>query len=137
MEYYNLRKAGNDIDLIASKEDINRLAHEYPQSLKDLWGDFGVVIDKFEIWKTIIYKDYDWYRDDALEREDFFVVSVDKLLYMKTLAFSVSKKYKDDMILLIDYLNKRSFNDYPMLKEENNRLISDIKDIKYIEKLGD
>jgi hypothetical protein len=47
MEYYGLRKAGVDIDIIITKEDFARLIKLYPTSLKDLWGDFGVAVYSF------------------------------------------------------------------------------------------
>ena len=41
MEYYGMRKAGADIDLVISEPDYQKLAR------KDLYGDLGVVINEF------------------------------------------------------------------------------------------
>ena len=50
MEYYGLRKAGEDIDFVITAEDYAHLAQMYPEEdLKDLWGDLGVCVDEFEI----------------------------------------------------------------------------------------
>lgn len=59
MEYYEMRKAGADIDLIITNEDYQTLAKEYPNQRKDLYGDLGLVIGKFEIWRSIAHLDYD------------------------------------------------------------------------------
>ncbi len=43
-------KAGSDIDFIITDEDYQKLAVKYPNQRKDLYGDLGLVIEKFEIW---------------------------------------------------------------------------------------
>ena len=68
MEYYDLRKAGDDIDFIVVKEDLAKLVEMYPKNLKDLWGDFGVAVHGFEIWKSIDYFDYD-YLSETLKKK--------------------------------------------------------------------
>jgi hypothetical protein len=42
MEYYGLRKAGADIDLVISLGDHANLKHQYPHHIKDLYGDIGI-----------------------------------------------------------------------------------------------
>lgn len=42
MEYYGLRKAGADVDLVISCQDHKRLVEKYPDHVKDLYGDIGV-----------------------------------------------------------------------------------------------
>ena len=41
MEYYGLRKAGDDIDFIVSGEDYEGLAKLYSENKKDLFGDLN------------------------------------------------------------------------------------------------
>jgi hypothetical protein len=53
MEYYGLRKSGQDIDFVVTPEDYEQLAHKYPDALKDIWGDLGVCVFEFEVWRTI------------------------------------------------------------------------------------
>ena len=73
MEYYGLRKAGDDIDFIASKEDVEALIQKYPKFVKDLWGDFGLKVYGLEIWKTIDYLYYEDYIGSAIEEDNYFV----------------------------------------------------------------
>lgn len=47
MEYYGLRQAGRDIDFVITAEDYERLAQQYPDDLRDLWGDLGVCVKGF------------------------------------------------------------------------------------------
>lgn len=67
MEYYGMRKSGADIDLIICDEDYQTLAHEYPDNRKDIWGDLGVVLEPFEIWRCIMLLNYDFYIKDAID----------------------------------------------------------------------
>ncbi len=41
MEYYGLRKHGDDIDFIVTDRDYQRLKVKFPDHRKDVWGDFG------------------------------------------------------------------------------------------------
>lgn len=53
MQYYGMRKAGADIDLLIENADYQALAEQYPDKRKDIYGDLGVVIGEFEIWRSI------------------------------------------------------------------------------------
>ena len=39
MEYYGLRKSGMDIDFVVSARDHQTLIQNYPDSVKDIYGD--------------------------------------------------------------------------------------------------
>jgi len=105
MEYYGMRKAGADIDLVICEEDYQALASKYPGNRKDIWGDLGVVIGPFEIWRCIMLLDYDFYIKDAVDEGAAFVVSLDRLLLMRVFAMDVPK-YMDDLKLMKDYYHR-------------------------------
>jgi len=102
MQYYGMRKSGADIDLVISDEDYQSLAHKYPEKRKDIWGDLGVVIGPFEIWRCIMLLDYDFFSKEAIEEDVVFVVSIDRLLLMRVFAREIPK-YKADLALLQNY----------------------------------
>lgn len=102
MEYYEMRKSGGDIDLIITDDDYQALARKYPDQRKDLYGDLGVVIDKFEIWRSIAHLDYDFFKKDAIEEENILIVSIDRLLWTRVCAMEV-EKYRKDLVLLKEY----------------------------------
>lgn len=133
MEYYGLRMAGNDIDLVACKNDIERLAKQYSQNLKDLCGDFGVVVAEFEIWKTIRYFDYQSLSQGAIEEENFLVIALDKLLIQKALAMDVEKCHKD-----LELIVKKTIKDLGVkqsaIKKENKQIIAQLEKHNYLEK---
>ena len=102
MEYYGLRKSGADIDLIICDEDYQSLAREYLDNRKDIWGDLGVVIEPFEIWRCIMLLDYDFYAKDAIDEGIAYVVSMEKLMFMRVLAME-TPKYMDDLKLIKEF----------------------------------
>jgi hypothetical protein len=119
MEYYGLRPAGADIDFVITRSDYTRLAAHYPDHLKDLWGDLGVCPFEFEIWTSICLFDYEYLSPGAIEEPAYRVISLEKLLFLKTLAYKI-EKYHRDMELLVerirsDRYEKRVTNLQPMI----------------------
>jgi hypothetical protein len=135
MEYYGLRKSGKDIDLIATEEDVLGLVKLYPTRVKDLWGDLGVCPFEFEIWKTIRFFDYSFYRENSIEKENYLIVSMEKLLFMKTLAIEKEKYLKDVMLIVQGFVNKQN-QLYKKITTQNKQLLEGIEGIVYIEKTG-
>ena len=111
MEYYGLRKSGADIDFVISSRDYERLAKKYPDNLKDLYGDLGVCVAEFEIWKTICLFDYNFLEKGAIEEQDYRVISLEKLLFLKALAMKVPK-YHRDLELIVDQLLQMQYQNY-------------------------
>jgi hypothetical protein len=107
MEYYGIRETKNDIDFVISPVDHERLIKQYPDNLKDIFGDIGVI--KFEIWNTIRTFDYDYLKDGAIERETYLVISVEKLFFLKTLAMYDDEKCRRDVKLIVDYVLKKAY----------------------------
>jgi hypothetical protein len=101
MEYYGLRQSGADIDLVVTAEDYSRLAHMYPDNLKEIEGDLGVCVFEFEIWKTISYFDYEFLSDGAIKEDSCLVISLEKLLFMKALCMK-EEKYRKDLELIVE-----------------------------------
>ncbi|MFV1977054.1 MAG: hypothetical protein ACC651_15030 [Candidatus Scalindua sp.] len=109
MEYYKLRDAGEDIDLVVSSIDHNRLKQQYPDHVKDLYGDIGVCEFEFEVWNQICSYDYEELKVGAVEEPSILIVSLDKLLFLKTLAIKEEKYYKD-VLLLVEEILKRKYS---------------------------
>jgi hypothetical protein len=109
MEYYGLRKAGADIDLVISESDHANLRHQYPHHIKDLYGDLGVCEFEFEIWNQICRYRYDELKVGAIEEPSVLIISLDRLLFLKTLAIKEEKYYRD-VLLLVDEILKRKYS---------------------------
>ncbi len=109
MEYYEMRKSGDDIDLIITDDDYQNLAQKYPDQRKDLYGDLGMVIDKFEIWRSIAHLDYNFFKKEANEEDNIFIVSIDRLLWTRVCAMEV-EKYRKDLELIKAYYYKKYTN---------------------------
>ena len=108
MEYYGLRKAGADIDFIISPRDHENLKNIYPDHIKDLYGDIGVCEYEFEIWNQICRCDYEELRVGAIEEDAILIISLERLLFLKTLAIKVEKYYQD-VLLLVDEILRRKY----------------------------
>lgn len=119
MEYYGIRKAGVDADMVITDDDYQRLAKIYPEKLRDAYGDLGVMIERLEIWRSIALLGYDFFNDNAKSVGTIKVVSLDKLLFSRVAAMDV-QKYKYDLILLKKYYLKH-FHVPSFLEEAETR----------------
>lgn len=109
MEYYGIRRSGDDIDLIITDADYQRLAQAHPDRRRDLYGDLGVAIGEFEIWRSIAHLDYEFFSKDAISEGAFRVISIDRLLWTRVCAMDV-EKYRNDLALMREYYYKRYTN---------------------------
>jgi hypothetical protein len=100
MEYYGLRMSGRDIDFVITPEDYQRLSQAYPDHLRDLWGDLGVCVFEFEIWKSICLFDYAFLSAGALDQGEYLIISLEKLLFLKAMAMNI-EKYHQDLELIV------------------------------------
>lgn len=109
MEYYNLRKAGADIDLVVSLRDHNKLKTQYPHHVKDLFGDIGICELDFEIWDQICRYNYAELKVGAIEKPSILIISLEKMLFLKTLAIK-EEKYYQDVLLLVEEILRRKYS---------------------------
>ncbi len=107
MEYYHLRPSGADIDFVITADDYERLARQYPDHLKNLGGDLGVCVYKFEIWKSICLFDYGYLSPGALDLDSYRVISMEKLLFLKALGMKVDKYHRDVELIVERFLKDR------------------------------
>ena len=135
MEYYDLRPAGADVDLIADLADVRRLITLHPTRVKDLWGDLGVCPLDFEIWTSICLLTYDDLSPGAIDRSDHLVISLEKLLLMKALAMH-KEKYLKDTQLIVQRLLRTQYEAHPTIAARNAALLDGIPGITYLERTG-
>ena len=109
MEYYGLRSAGEDVDFVLSHEDHVALERKFPDKVKDIHGDRGVCVSGLEFWDQICTFDYFHLRVGATEEDDYLVVSLDRLLFLKALAMEVPKSL-NDLELIVGLILKKAYN---------------------------
>ena len=122
MEYYGIRKSGMDIDVVICDYDYQKLSQLYPEKRKDIYGDLGVIIEPFEIWRSIALLDYDFYKPEAIEYDNVKMVSLERLLFMRVFAMDV-EKYMQDLNLMIEYYYN-NFRNKDFLSEANRHIPS-------------
>lgn len=108
MEYYGLRKAGADIDMVIHPADHAELLKKYPGHVKDLYGDIGICEFGFEIWNQICTFDYQNLKENAIEEDSYLVISLEKLMFLKALAMEVPKYHKD-LELIVKLILDRAY----------------------------
>lgn len=107
MEYHGLRKAGADIDLVISMNDHANLKKQYPDHIKDLHGDIGICEFEFEIWNQVCRYEYEELKAGAIETDSMLVISLERLLFLKTLAIKEEKYYRDGLLLVNEILKRK------------------------------
>jgi len=103
MEHYGLRKHGGDVDVLIADEDYQWLSDAYPEKKIDVWGNLGVIFEKYSFFRSVGHLDYNFYAVGAVEYEDFKVVSFERLFFMAAAAMRGEpkvKKRKDDFELV-------------------------------------
>ncbi len=108
MEYYGLRKAGNDIDFVVAEEDHRALVQRHPGKVKDIHGDIGVCVDGFELWNRICLFDYGFLKEGCVESGDICIAHLHKLLFLKALAMGLPK-YRQDLELIVQEILNRQY----------------------------
>ena len=103
MEYYGIRKHGDDIDFIVSNRDYLKLESRYRDYRKDRWGDLGVRVNEFEMFRSIWKFDYSYFNAGSIELDNLKVVSIDMLLRMQVFAMDSEEKNKNDVELIKTY----------------------------------
>lgn len=114
MEYYGIRKQGNDIDFIVTETDYHRLAANYPENQRDKWGDLILSVDHYEFLRSIFRLDYAFFAEGGIEYPHCKVISLEKLFFMKVLAFDNQpevKKHAQDYRLMLEYILQNFQND--------------------------
>lgn len=119
MEYYGLRKHGDDIDFIITDRDYQRLKVKFPDHRKDVWGDFGFLVNGFELFRSIFKFDHTHYSQGAIELANYKVVNIDMLFRMKVFALGVAKKHDRDVELLKDYYKRFQNQKYQEYLDRN------------------
>jgi hypothetical protein len=112
MEYYGLRKHGDDVDFIVTDRDYQRLKVKFPNYRKDVWGDFGILVHGFELFRSIYRFDHAHYSSGAIELMNYKIVNIDLLFRMKVFALGVAKKHDSDVQLLKGYYQRDQNPDY-------------------------
>ena len=84
LEYYDIRQPDEqydaDYDFIVSPRDYEMLKGTYPNNLRDIYGDLGVTVGKWEFWTSFCAFSYDELACDAEDAGAYYVVSVPKML---------------------------------------------------------
>lgn len=119
MEYYGLRRHGSDIDFIVSSEDYLALEQAYPNHKKDVWGDWGIQVGGFELFRSIWKFDYHFLSQGSIDYEQYKVISLEMLFFMKVRAQHTAEKHRQDVELLLGYYDRFQNPGYRRFMDEH------------------
>tara|TARA_Y100000590_G_scaffold389536_1_gene464635 strand:+ start:1895 stop:2332 length:438 start_codon:yes stop_codon:yes gene_type:complete len=118
LEYYDIRKSGHGLDLVVSIEDWLILKKLYPENI-NLYGgkdekeiDATINLENFDLIKTLYQHNYDDLCDNYTEIfNEFKIISVEKLLMLKTLDAVYNKTMKSitDQKLIVDFIVRNKY----------------------------
>lgn len=111
MEYYQIRKAGADIDFVISELDHGQLIKKFPDKCRDVHGDIGVCVNNFELWNTICKFDYEYLKENAIEEDELLIASLEKLLFLKAMAME-NVKYLNDLKLIVKVIWNQQYRSF-------------------------
>ncbi len=128
MEYYGLRRCGDYMDFVITNDDYETTLAMFFEEQKDVWGDLGFRIKDYELFRSISLFDYEFYLQGAVELEDFYVLSLDKLLFTRVLAMK-NEKHKEDLRLIQFYYYETFRNqEYYKNAQQSYDLYCSVKD---------
>ena len=121
MEYYGIRKTGHDYDFIVSSSDWKRLKEMHPNKINLFGGKTEQEIDatinlknvNVDLIKTLWQYDYNDLSKLAIKFKDYKIISLDKLLTLKTLAAHGKKRGKSskNQQKIIEHIIKTNYKD--------------------------
>ena len=130
MEYYGLRKHGGDIDPLVTNKDYQLLSNRYPAERIDVWGNLGVILEKYSFFRSVGHLDYRFYAVGAVEHEEFMVISFDRLLFMAAAAMrsepNVQKRKDDFELIFWSNYDKYKNPEYIQYTEEHRSIYEKI-----------
>ncbi len=74
----------------------------------EVYGDLGVKVQAFELWNNILLFTYEDLSIDAYALERIKVISLEKLLFLKTLAIR-ELKYERDVHLIVEKIHRNQY----------------------------
>lgn len=119
-DYYGIRNSGPDIDLVVSEDDYEGIARLYPDKCVDLFGDLGVKVKGFEIWRTIVSYGYGELSVGAIEKDDYKIISLEQLLFLTALGIK-KPKYRKHVPLIVEKIISVRYKDVHLSKYSVNQ----------------
>ena len=107
LEYYDIRRPDEqydaDYDFIVSQRDYETLKETYPNNLRDIYGDLGVTVGKWEFWTSFCAFSYNELACDAEDAGEFLVVNIPKMLMLKVLVMHQEPRRYADVVLIKEW----------------------------------
>jgi len=120
LEYHGIRKTGHDYDYIVSPSDWKELKKEFPDKVflfggkteKDIDATIQLKDIHVDLIKTLFQFNYTYLSKSAINHNDYKIISIEKLLMLKTLGAVFNKHTKSikDQQKIVKYIVKKNYD---------------------------
>ena len=118
MEYYGIRKTGHDYDYVVASTDWSSLKKLHPKKINLFGGknekdvDATINLKNVDLIKTLFQFDYNDLSKDAIIKKKYKIISLEKLLLLKTLGavHNHHPKSKRDQKLIVQFIVKSQYS---------------------------
>ena len=119
MEYYNIRKTGHDFDFVVSPIDWKELKKIYPNKInlfggkneKDIDATINLDDVHVDLISTLFQFNYNFLSKEAINYKDYKIISIYKLLMLKTLGavYNEHSKSIKDQKKIVKHIVKANY----------------------------
>ena len=121
LEYYGIRQCGNDFDYMVSPRDWQILKQKHSENINLFGGETEEDVDatinlnnngeKIDLIYTLYQFNYDYLKEDSIEHSCYRIISLEKLLLLKTLAAVDNNDSKSaaDQKLIVDFIVSKQY----------------------------
>ena len=116
LQYYGIRKAGHDIDMMVSLRDWKKLTKLHPNNINHHGGNDSTINIRGEydidLIKTLYHYDYKFLSQNSKELNNCKIISIENQFLVKALPALQKKNSKSvkDSKKIIDYIIKKNYN---------------------------
>lgn len=119
MEYYNIRKTKHDYDYIVSPADWKVLKKIHPDKInlfggkteKDIDATINLKKVNVDLISTLYQFNYNYLSKDAINKDGYKIITIEKLLMLKTLSaiYTNNSKSIKDQKKIVNYIVKKNY----------------------------
>jgi len=100
LAFHGVKPLDDDYDFIVSPKNFTQLQQVEDLKKLQMDDDLGLGIENFEFWLSIHGYQYDFWLEHAIDEEDFYVLSLEKLTFMTAMVADQPHYYQDLMLLI-------------------------------------
>ena len=123
LQYYGIRKAGHDLDVMVSSTDWKELKKIYPKNInlfggkteKDVDATINLKEINVDLIKTLVMNNYKDMSKNSIKLENFKIISLKNLIYLKSFPIVLidnnsKNRHAKDIERIIKFIIKKNYS---------------------------